>query len=155
MRTLRRLLALRPDERRVLVAAVLLVVAARLSLRLCPYRVVRRLAARLARPTARRRAPAAVIALAVAAAGRRVPGGRNCLAQALAAHVLLVDRAHLHLCLTLGRHGHASRLRLGVARGAAGEFAAHAWVEIDDAVLVGATGRERFTPLPALDGADP
>ena len=143
MRTLRRLLALRPDERRVLVAAVLLVVAARLSLRLCPYRVVRRLAARLARPTARLRAPAAVIALAVAAAGRRVPGGRNCLAQALAAHVLL------------GRHGHASRLRLGVTRGAAGEFAAHAWVEIDDAVLVGATGRERFTPLPALDGADP
>src|SRR5438094_305967 len=67
MRTLRRLLALRPDERRVLVAAVLLVVAARLSLRLCPYRVVRRLAARLARPTARLRAPAAVIALAVAA----------------------------------------------------------------------------------------
>jgi len=143
MRTLRRLLALRPDERRVLVAAVLLVVAARLSLRLCPYRVVRRLAARLARPTARLRAPAAVIALAVAAAGRRVPGGRNCLAQALAAHVLL------------GHHGHASRLRLGVARGAAGEFAAHAWVEIGDAVLVGATGRERFTPLPALDGADP
>ena len=143
MRTLRRLLALRPDERRVLVAAVLLVVAARLSLRLCPYRVVRRLAARLARPTARLRAPAAVIALAVAAAGRRVPGGRNCLAQALAAHVLL------------GRNGHASRLRLGVARGAAGEFAAHAWVEIGDAVLVGATGRERFTPLPALDGADP
>src|SRR5437762_11455369 len=74
MRTLRRLLALRPDERRVLVAAVLLVVAARLSLRLCPYRVVRRLAARLARPTARLRAPAVVIALAVAAAGRRVPG---------------------------------------------------------------------------------
>jgi len=143
MRTLRRLLALPPDERRVLVAAVLLVVAARLSLRLCPYRVVRRLAGWLARPTARLRAPAAVIALAVAAAGRRVPGGRNCLAQALAAHVLL------------GRHGHASRLRLGVARGAAGEFAAHAWVEIGDAVLVGATGRERFTPLPALDGADP
>src|SRR2546430_12465601 len=88
MRTLRRLLAVRPDGRRVLVAAMLLVVAAGLSLRLCPYRVVRRLAARLARPTARRRAPAAVIALAVAAAGRRVPGGRNCLAQALAAHVL-------------------------------------------------------------------
>src|SRR5438270_252192 len=68
MRTLRRLLALPPDERRVLVAAVLLVVAARLSLRLCPYRVVRRLAARLACLTARLRAPAAVIALAVPAA---------------------------------------------------------------------------------------
>src|SRR2546430_15167018 len=104
MRTLRRLLALPPDERRVLVAAVLLVVAARLSLRLCPYRVVRRLAARLARPTARLRAPAAVIALAVAAAGRRVPGGRNCLAQALAAHVLL------------GRHRPARPLRPGGAR---------------------------------------
>src|SRR5256885_16467702 len=88
MRTLRRLLALPPDERRVLVAAVLLVVAARLSLRLCPYRVVRRLAARLARPTARLRAPAAVIASAVAAAGPRVPGGRHCLAPALAPPVL-------------------------------------------------------------------
>src|SRR2546430_16588052 len=120
MRTLRRLLALPPDERRVLVAAVLLVVAARLSLRLCPYRVVWRLAARLARPTARPRAPAAVIALAVAAAGRRVPGGRNCLAQALPAHVLL------------GRHGHPTRLRLGVARGAAGGFAAPPWVGIGD-----------------------
>src|SRR5438270_13735582 len=98
MRTLRRLLALRPDERRVLVAAVLLVVAARLRLRLCPYRVVRRLAARLARPTARLRAPAAGIALALAAAGRRVPGGRTRLAPALAGHVLL------------RRHGHPRRL---------------------------------------------
>ena len=127
----------------MLVAAVLLVVAACLSLRLFPYRVVRRLAARLARPTAGLRAPAARIAWAVAAAGRRVPGGRNCLAQALAAHVLL------------GRHGHPSRLRLGVARGSEGEVTAHAWVEIGDAVLVGAAGHERFTPLPAYDGADP
>src|SRR2546429_3926956 len=143
MRTLRRLLALRPDERRVLVAAVLLLVAARLSLRLCPYRVVRRLAARLARPTARLRAPAAVIALAVAAAGRRVPGGRNCLAQALAAHVLL------------GRHRHASRLRLGVARGAAGEVAAHAWGGNDGAGVGGGARPRRITPRPPLAGGEP
>jgi len=143
MGPLRRLLTLPPAERRLVVAAALLVLAARASLRLLPYAAVRRLAARLGGAVKRPRLPAARIAWAVAAAGRRVPGGNNCFAQALAAHVLLA------------RHGHTSRLRLGVARSSAGRFEAHAWVEHESDVLVGAPGSARYTAFPATAGDGP
>src|SRR5216683_2991574 len=104
MRTLRRLLALPPAEQRLLITAVLLVVAARAGLRLLPYATVRRLATRLARPARGQHLSAERIVWAVSVAGRRVPGGANCLVQALAARVLL---AH---------HGYSSWLRLGVVR---------------------------------------
>ena len=76
---------------------------------------------------------------AVRTAGRYVPRGGNCMAQALTAHVLL------------RRMGHPSRLRLGVARGAARPFEAHAWIESGAAVPVGATGMTLYTPLPAFE----
>jgi hypothetical protein len=135
MRTLARLAALPPAERRLALAAALLVAGAGLALRLLPYRVVRRLAVRLARPRARPPLPASRVAWAVAAAGRRVPGGANCLAQALAARVLL------------GRHGYASRLRLGV-RHTPRRLEAHAWVELEGAALVGGSVAARYTPFP-------
>jgi hypothetical protein len=136
MRTLARLAALAPAERRLALAAALLVAGARLALVLLPYRTVRRLAARLARPRARPPLPASRVAWAVAAAGRRVPGGANCLAQALAAHVLL------------RRHGHPSRVRLGVARTPRRGLEAHAWVELEGAALVGGNAAARYAPFP-------
>lgn len=112
-------------------------------MRLLPYSVVRRLAARLARPPRphpRPEPPAARIAWAVAAAARRLPGGSRCLAQALAAHVLL------------RRHGHASGVRLGVVRVGPRRLEAHAWVELDGAPLLGGSGAARYTPFPLPAG---
>jgi hypothetical protein len=140
MHTLRKLLRLPPAELRLVVAATLLVIAVRAGLWLLPYPVVRRLAARLGHPMRRHRLPAARIAWAVAAVGRRVPGGRNCLAQALVALVLL------------GRHSHQAVIRLGVTHATGGRFEAHAWLEHDGLVLVGGQGVARYTPLPAPAG---
>jgi hypothetical protein len=72
----------------------------------------------------------------VQAAGRFVPAA-TCLAQALAAQVLL------------GRDGYESTLRIGVARGERRNFQAHAWLECQGMVVVGAVDTlPHFTPLP-------
>ena len=142
MSRLRKFLALPAPERRVLLAATLLLPTVRLALSILPFRTMRRFVTRLARarsdaPLASPPSPASV-GWAVRTAGRYVPSGGNCLAQALTAHVLL------------RRLGHPSRLRLGVARGAARPFEAHAWIESGAAVPVGATGMMLYTPLPAF-----
>src|SRR5437773_10031071 len=116
MWTLRRLLALPRTDRQLLAAAGLFVFAARVSLRLLPYAFVRRVAARLSHAVEYPRFPAARLAWAVAVARRRVPGGKNCLALALAPHVLPA------------RHGLASRLPLGVAPSPSGRLASAASV---------------------------
>src|SRR5260370_37180528 len=114
----RRLVALPPAERRLLIPSVLLVVAARAGLRLLPYATVRQLATRLARPAkCPPRLPAERIAWAVSAAGRRVPGGRNCLAPAVVAWGLP------------GRLRHASLIRPGVTRTPRRQLQAHARLE--------------------------
>jgi hypothetical protein len=58
----------------------------------------------------------------------------SCLASALAAHAML------------RRRGIASRLCLGVAHDE-GAVAAHAWIELDRDVIVGAAEAARFTPI--------
>jgi hypothetical protein len=62
---------------------------------------------------------------AVNRAAARVPGGRNCLVQALVAHTML------------RRHGIPSELRIGVRRTGASLLEAHAWIECDGDILVG------------------
>jgi transglutaminase superfamily protein len=121
-------------------AAAALVGGMRLALRLLPYATVQRIAMRLGRPHATIPLAVSRVAWAVAAAGRRVPGGANCLAQALAALVLL------------RRHGHHGVIRLGVAYGAGRQLEAHAWLEHEGAVLVGSAGVSRYTALPATAG---
>jgi hypothetical protein len=75
----------------------------------------------------------------VTLASRCVPSA-TCLTQALAGQVLL------------SRHGHPASLRIGVARSAAGEFQAHAWVECHGRIVIGgAQTLSRFTPLPSLE----
>jgi hypothetical protein len=78
---------------------------------------------------------------AVEVAGRYVPGA-TCLTQALA------------LQIWLGRHGQSAALRLGVARGAGERLEAHAWLEHEGRVIIGAAERPRYTPLPPLEGLD-
>ena len=64
------------------------------------------------------------IGWAVGSASRFVPGS-TCLVQALAAH---------DLCRRFGYH---PRLRLGARLDAAGQLEAHAWLELEDDVVVG------------------
>jgi hypothetical protein len=126
------------------VSAATLLAVTRLALWLLPFRLVHRAAAARRRvPSGRCRAratvPAERIVWAVGAASRVVPRS-TCLVRALAARRLL------------GRHGHPSELRLGVARGADGAFEAHAWLEQDGRVLIGGPVEQRFAPLPSLEG---
>ena len=83
--------------------------------------------------------PAERIAWAVRVAGRYLPGAGNCLVQSLVAQAMLA------------RRGYVSRLRLGVAHGDGGQFQAHAWVECDGQVIVGAEEVSRYAAFPPLE----
>jgi hypothetical protein len=141
MGSLARLSALPAAERRLLLAAAGLLTAIRVALWTLPFRSV--YGAVCSRGPSPRRAAAGEpaperIVWAVEVAARRVPRA-TCLVRALAAQALLA------------RHGHASQLRLGVARGASRAFEAHAWLEADGRILIGGATRERYVPLPSLD----
>ena len=62
-----------------------------------------------------------------------------CLPRALAAHAML------------RRRGISSRLCLGVAHDG-GEFAAHAWIEVDEKKIVGGEEAGAFTQIAAFGG---
>ncbi|MBI4613045.1 MAG: lasso peptide biosynthesis B2 protein, partial [Planctomycetes bacterium] len=129
MRRLSRFLALPSGERAILVHAALLLAALRAVPAWFGFGRIRAVLAFLAsrRRVFRRRVrvPEERIAWAVSAAGRRLPGTTSCLAEALAAQVLLA------------REGHRARLEIGVARGEGESLAAHAWVECGGQILLG------------------
>lgn len=87
-------------------------------------------------PTQARLEMATRVARMVGIAARHGPFPASCLRQALV------------LWFLLGRRGIPSRLHLGATRGGAG-FAAHAWVELGDRVLIGGDQRvrERYAVL--------
>ena len=81
---------------------------------------------------------ARAVGVAVRRSSRLVPAA-TCLPQALATRVMLE------------RRGVANALRFGVAKSEAGVLEAHAWVEVDDVVVVGDLGDlARFHRLPDL-----
>lgn len=146
MKRLREFLRLPNMERRLLLKAALLLEAIKLGVRLLPFLTLRRLLARAAdvHPRGLRRVErcnfsADRVTWAVETASRHTPGVKTCLAQALAAQVLLA------------RHGHPALVRIGVVRGEGGEFQAHAWVESEGAVVIGEAEFERYTPLAGLE----
>ena len=125
------------QERWLLARCVAVVAATRLALWIAPYRVVRDATDRLSRPVSGRRLPpgeADRIAANVERAGRVIRDA-SCLTQALAARVLM------------RRNGLDARLRLGVRRGRSGSMEAHAWIESDGRVVVGAGEIGSFAPL--------
>jgi hypothetical protein len=145
MTRLGKFLQLPPADRQLLVTAVLTQAAIRLGLALLPYRRVRGLVDRLARTRLRRQPTPAVsperIAWAVAAGSRLVPG-TACLTQALAAQLLLE------------RRGHPARVRVGISRTDGAELLAHAWLESNGRIVLGATDLTQYTPL-SLDPLSP
>lgn len=112
---------------------------ARLALRALPLRAIltQVAGARVAAPPCDAPQPARV-AWAIGAAGRRLPGGQNCLVQAVAGRLLLAQ------------YGYTAELRIGVARGAEGKFQAHAWVECGGRAVIGGAGVTHFNALPML-----
>jgi len=127
------------SERRLAIEAAFYLAVARLLLVYVPFR---RIAPRLARQPrdAREADPAtrADIRRAVTTAARHVAWNAACLPQAIAAKFMLA------------RRGCKSTLRLGVGRNEAGAFAAHAWLEAGDGIVVGEASVEQMTPIAEL-----
>jgi hypothetical protein len=139
---LRRLLRLDPEERSLLTSALLLESVIATALWLLPFRSAAKLVTRLGASNGKRASDPRVVervAWAVAAASRHLPFGASCLTQALVSQLLLA------------RRGQDARLRLGVATSGAGKLHAHAWVESEGKIVVGARGAGAYTPLPAFD----
>ncbi len=144
MLKLHKFFGLTSEERRLLLTAAFLVGLVRVGLWLLPFPTVRRLLGRLRRPAGADRRSDELsserIAWAVDVAGKRIPGGGNCLVQAFATQVLL------------DRRRRTSRLRIGVAKDAQGNLEAHAWVESDGIVIIGGSDVSRFVAFPAMEG---
>lgn len=138
---LHKFFALSPAERTLLLYALFLVGAVRSALTLLPFRRFKRL---MVEPVVREeripsdRLTPERITWCVERASDYIPGA-TCLTQALVARRLLA------------RSGYRSQLQIGVARGADGEFIAHAWLERDESILIGGHGYRDFTTLPQVD----
>jgi hypothetical protein len=124
MQLWRRFRALDDADRRLVVEAVLLLGAVQAGFRILPYAALLRVLSAAKRLPGSRGGPSR-IGWAVAAAARLVPG-RTCLSDALAADLMLC------------RRGYQPRLHLVVkGRDGAGPPEAHAWVELDGAIVTG------------------
>jgi hypothetical protein len=121
-------------EKFLFLHALFVVSAARVGLWLLPIGAIRRLFLRQGRETMTQ--SVAGLVWAVRAASRYVPAA-TCLTQALALHWLL-ERA-----------GHRSKIHLGAKKDGDGKFAAHAWVECEDRVVIGGAEAQDYVPLAA------
>jgi hypothetical protein len=133
-------------DRLLLMRAALAVVSAKLAVRTLRLPTARAAVCRLLRPrwfVAPARADR--IVWAVQAAGRTIPGMKNCLVQAVAAEAMLLGA------------GHPCELRIGAAKSGPNELIAHAWLESEGGVLIGDFELDRYTPLLAshLQGGTP
>ena len=125
---------MRPQSSGVVRACVVLA-ATRLALRTLRWRHAVDL---LDGPLPARPSPAcgaAEVAAAVLAASRLLPGTSSCLAQALAARILL------------RRQGLPCEIRIGVNRTSHGGIEAHAWLESEGQVILGVAA-PRYAPFP-------
>jgi hypothetical protein len=143
MRRLKRFTQLTVAERRVLIRALLVVVAARLSLWIMPVGRARKVVARAAAS-----APTGSVELVVwgvRTVGRYLPGA-TCLTQAIAAQSLLTHS------------GFISQVEIGVAKerdqdrdkNEVRRLLAHAWVVCQGQVVLGGRQVERYNSLLVL-----
>ncbi len=147
MKLITKFMALPVSERVLLFKSLTPLVAMRVGLWTLPYARVRAVADWMTRhgrtsshsDAGETKPSREKIAWAVATASRIVPGGINCLVRAMATEIILK------------RYGYASTLKIGVAKPAAGQFEAHAWLESDGVVVIGDFQLDRFVPLSAQD----
>ena len=130
----------------LLIKAALLLETIKLSMLLLPFRTSMRLLTRVAGwpigPWHVGYHSADRVARAVEMAARRTPGAKSCLAQALAAQVML------------GRRGYPALLHIGVAKGKQSRFQAHAWLESKGKVVIGGAAQEPFALLAILQAGE-
>ncbi len=142
IRRFNRFLKLSTEEQGLFLRAILLVGLVRLGLWLIPLRVLHRALGSFfigSKAPGKRQHPAERISWAVRVAGDVIPYS-TCLVQALAAQALL------------SAGGQASNLCIGVAKEGRSSIEAHAWVEIEGEVIIGATEQGRYTRLMILPG---
>lgn len=142
MEQLRKLSQLSWQQQRVLFYACLLLNGIRLALWLLPFGQVRSLLARVSRLWKANSPSEAVsvgfIVRAVRLAVRCTPGVAMCLARALTTQALL------------DKYGYAYQLRIGVAKDTVNQLVAHAWIEYEGHVIMGALNQmDRYQPLAA------
>jgi Transglutaminase-like superfamily len=133
MRRLRRFAGYSRADQSLLLQALLVVAAIRVALWLLPVAKVQCFASRGARksPTGY---PVDRILWAVAAVSRHLPAA-TCLTQALAAQAMLF------------RAGHVSRVMIGVAKDDRIGFQAHAWLVLEEKVVLGGPEVSRYVSL--------
>jgi hypothetical protein len=143
MRRLGKFSQLPTTDQWLLVQSTLLLVVIRLGLWLLPFRTLRRLLSGLTTVSTRSEEsdPSFIdrVVWAVEVAGRYLPRVGSCLTQALTTQAMLA------------RRGHPTVLRIGVVKDEGGKLQAHSWLESGCKVLIGGSGLQRYTPLPALD----
>jgi hypothetical protein len=139
---LRKLLALSQRERKLLAEAAVLLPSVHLLQQALPFRHWRSLLTRTALGAQCGEAGGPKpdeLAHAVERARRGLPGEYKCLPAAYTLHILM------------HRYGYDSRVQVGVAHAVGGAVEAHAWVEYEGRVLIGALpDLMRFVPLPPL-----
>jgi hypothetical protein len=124
-------------EKKIVVKAYFLLVIIRLGLWLVPFKMLQSLLDKLSRHSGNTigwSAPPEKVAWAVHIASRYVPYA-TCLSQALTVQALLAQE---------GIH---SDLEIGVARDDGSRIKAHAWLEIDGTVIIGAHELDQYTRL--------
>jgi hypothetical protein len=139
MRSIFRFAAWSGGEKRLALRALAALACFRLSLWLVPLPSIKRYLETVVPRSARRETrqssvSPAQISRAVARASRVVPKS-TCLVQALAVQWLL------------RRANYTSHLYIGVIKQQGGQFMAHAWVECEDAVVVGGGDLGQYTPI--------
>ena len=139
MRALARFLRLGWTDKLLLVRCVFMVASVRLGLSLFSYATLRRWLATAAALQTASDDVAQRIAWGVVNAARIVPGA-TCLTQAFAAQLMLA------------RAGYRSQMRIGVAKDERDRFIAHAWLIINDRVVVGGSAEDlqRYVSLTDL-----
>jgi hypothetical protein len=127
MKRLKRFAGLPAKEKRLLVDAVLIVLAASVAVAAMPFSLLQSWASRKSRLKVRENFSQTQIGWAVSAAIRYLPWS-TCLGEALAMQVLL------------RQSGYHPVIRVGVRKTDDGEFTAHAWVENEGKIVAGDTG---------------
>jgi len=134
----RSFIALAPRDRRLVSWTAVLLLGIRLALSFLSFGVVLNGLRRVSRASffAHAAAPASIerALWAVEVCSNRLPPARTCLIRALAAQTLLVSAQN------------AARFRIGVAKDRDGTLQAHAWVESNGRVVIGASA-DVFVPL--------
>jgi hypothetical protein len=146
VRLFRKFLQLGRGQRRAIVRAAVLLVAARIALLLIPFTTVLRFAARPRTRGAARadRGELDEMVWAVDAVGNRLFPRNPCLVQALVVQRLFV------------RAGQLAELRIGVRKEGASKLTAHAWVESDGVIVIGSRGlSDDYVALPPIRPGGP